>query len=135
MDSLVNLPLLTWGCLHLANVGPLLLYEVRWLNFETQSVLHQKDISYFLHVLCQSKLFQRLKLYYYLLCFQYSVSTPAFAFASFVFRCTLQTMAPMLGRLLVKWTSVNVISTKNAWVHITFLFHAFIRFVRFCWKS
>jgi hypothetical protein len=29
-------------------------------------------------------------------------------------------MAPKLGWLLVKWTSVNVISTKNAWVHITF---------------
>jgi hypothetical protein len=101
MDSLVNLPLLTWGCLHLANVGLLLLYEVRWLNFETRLVLHQKDISYFLLVMCQSKLFQRLKSYY-LLCLQYSVSTPAFAFASFVFRCTLRTMARILGRLLVK---------------------------------
>jgi hypothetical protein len=87
MDSVVNLPLLTWGCLHLANVGLLLLYEVRWLNFETRSVLHQKDISYFLHVMCQSKLFQRLKSYY-LLYFQNSVSMPAFAFATFVFRCT-----------------------------------------------
>ncbi len=78
-----------------------------------------KRTCHIFSMLCVNQSFQRLKSYY-LLCFQYSVSTPAFAFASFVFRRTLRTMAPKLGWLLVKWTSVNVISTKNAWVHITF---------------